>query len=87
MKKSPRCNWEYTGEYDTNKKGVVNMAMYKTDCGKEVKWTRDNKIGQLFKDYWNQAIPDYMDFYVKCPYCGKVLNVYNPYDDGETWRQ
>lgn len=51
MQKSPRCNWEYTGEYDTNKRGAIKMAMYKTDCGKEVKWTRDNKIGQLFKDY------------------------------------
>ena len=87
MKKSPRCNWEYTGEYDTNKQGAVKMAMYNTDCGKEVKWTRDNKIGQLFKDYWKQVIPDDMDFYVRCPYCNKVLNIYNPYDDGETWRE
>lgn len=87
MKKRPRCNWEYTGEYDTDKRGKVKMGMYKTDCGKTVKWTRDNKIGQLFKDYGNQVIPQDMDFYVECPYCGKVLNIYNPYDNRETWRE
>lgn len=85
--RKPRCNWEYTGEYDTNKQGSVKMAVYKTDCGKEVKWTRDNRISKLFKNYNKQRVPQGMDFYVTCPFCGKVLNIYNPYDDGETWRE
>jgi hypothetical protein len=85
--KNKRCNWQYTGEFDCNKDGTVKSAIYKTDCGKTVKWTRDNKTGVLFKKYNNQRVPQGTDFYVKCPYCGNVLNIYNPYDDGETWRE
>lgn len=69
------------------KKGKIKMAMYKTDCGKTVKWTNGNSIGKLFKAYENHVIPQYMDFYVRCPYCRNILNIYNPYDDGETWRE
>lgn len=86
MAKSPRCNWEYTGDYDSDKYGMKS-AIYKSDCGKTIKWTRSNKIEKLFKQYYAQAVPQDLDFYVKCPYCDKVLNIYNPYDDGETWRE
>lgn len=87
MIKSTRCNWEYSGEYETNTQGSIKRALYRTDCGKEVIWTRNNKIGRLFKNYNNQFVPQHMDFYVKCPYCHRILNIYNPYDDGETWRE
>ena len=85
--KRSRCNWEYTGEYECGKNCQVKAAMYKTDCNREAKWTRDNQIGLLFKDYGNQKIPQGADFLVECPYCRKILNIYNPYDDGETWRE
>ena len=87
MIKSPRCNWEYSGEYDTNTQGAIKTAFYRTDCGKEVVWTRNNKIGRLFENYNNQSVPQHTDFYVKCPYCHRILNIYNPYDNGETWRE
>lgn len=81
------CNWEYTGEYATDKCGRVKKTEWKTDCGKLVNWTRDNAIGKLFKDYDNQVVPLGERFYVNCPYCGNELNLVNPYDDGETWRK
>lgn len=36
------CNWEYTGEYETNKKGVVKKTEWITDCGETVYWTYEN---------------------------------------------
>lgn len=38
------CNWEYTGEYDTDKNGYVKKTEWKTDCGEIAYWTRNNKI-------------------------------------------
>ena len=81
------CNWEYTGDYDTNKKGSIKRTEWNTDCGRTVNWTRDNKIGKLFKDYHNQSVPNGERFYVNCPFCNNELNLVNPYDDGETWRK
>jgi len=85
-RRKPVCNWEYTGEADYKAGGYLKKAELKTDCGKTVWWTRDNRIGMLFKQYGLQCVPQGKDFYVTCPYCGKVLNIYNPFDDGETWR-
>ena len=51
------CNWEYTGEYETNKSGAIQKTEWTTDCGKTVYWTRDNRIGKLFKTYYNQRVP------------------------------
>lgn len=80
------CNWEYTGEYECNKKGYMKKTEWKTDCGKIAYWTRDNKIGELFKQYENQSVIGGERFLVNCPYCGNELNLVNPYDDGETQR-
>ena len=81
------CNWEYTGEYETNNKGVIKKTEWTTDCGKTAYWTRDNKIGEVFKRYKNQSVPVGQRFPTNCPYCGNELNLVNPYDDGETWRK
>lgn len=81
------CNWEYTGEYETNQVGQVKRTEWKTDCGKLAYWTRDNKIGKIFKQYAHQSVPVGERFYVNCPYCNNELNLVNPYDDGETWRK
>lgn len=78
------CNWEYTGEYDTDKRGSIKKAGYQTDCGRNVYWTRNNKTGELFKAYKSQSVPVGSRFPLNCPYCGNELNVVNPYDDGET---
>jgi len=85
MNKPKYCNWTFTGEYDCNKQGAVKSVEYETDCGKLVTWTRDNKINGLFKSYKQPF--EQGKFNVKCPYCGALLNLYNPYDDGETWRK
>ena len=81
------CNWEYTGEYDTNRTGYVNKTKWKTDCDRVVNWTRDNKIGKLFKQYGLQSVPSGERFRLNCPFCGNELNLVNPYDDGETCRK
>ena len=80
------CNWTYTGEFDCDKNGQVKAAYYESDCGQSIKWTRDNKIGKLCQRYDAQVVPQGHEFYVRCPYCQRILNIYNPYDDGETWR-
>ena len=81
------CNWEYTGEYETDKKGVVKKTEWITDCGQTVYWTRHNKIGDVFKCYKNQSVPVGQRFPTNCPFCKNELNLVNPYDDGETWRK
>jgi len=81
------CNWEYTGEYETNKSGCIKKTEWRTDCGKVVHWTRDNQIGEVFKRYKNQTVSMGQRFIVNCPFCGEELNLVNPYDDGETWRK
>lgn len=80
------CNWEYTGEYETNKNGSMKKTEWKTDCGKMVYWTRENKIGELFKRYHRESVPMGQRFSTNCPFCGNELNLVNPYDDGETRR-
>lgn len=81
------CNWEYTGEYDTDKNGRAKSAELTTDCGRTVIWTRHNKIGELFKYYNRQSVPMGERFPVDCPFCRNELNIVNPFDDGETWRK
>ena len=81
------CNWEYTGEYETNKSGQIKKTEWNTDCGENVYWTRGNKIGSLFKSYYQQTVPMGQRFDLNCPFCGNELNLVNPYDDGETWRK
>lgn len=81
------CNWEYTGEYETNSKGYMKKTEWKTDCGKTAYCTRNNKIGAVFKRYYSQHVPVGQRFLTNCPYCGNELNLVNPYDDGETWRK
>jgi hypothetical protein len=85
---SKYCNWTYTGEFDYRSSGsYIKSAQLETDCGETVTWTRDNKIGKLFQQYERQVVPMGMDFYIECPYCHKILNIVNPFDDGETWRK
>lgn len=76
------CNWTYTGEFEVNKQGAIKKAEYETDCGKTVYWTRTNNIGRLFKKYEEPYIQG--QFNVMCPHCNRILNIFNPYDDGET---
>jgi hypothetical protein len=56
-----------------------------SDCGKTFIMTRDNRWWALYKrtlePYTKGSKP-----IAPCPYCGNLLNFYNPYDDGETWR-
>lgn len=84
MNKPEYCNWTYTGECEYNKNKAVKSVKYETDCGKLVTWTRDNRINKLFQRYGQPF--EQGKFNVRCPYCGALLNLYNPYDDGETWR-
>ena len=83
------CNWEYTGEvkYRENKrsKAYAYVYQYKTDCGKEV-WSDNAKAQEAWKRYitWDSRR---LPYFPRCPYCGGRLNFYNPYDDGETYRE
>lgn len=79
------CNWEYTGEYETDSRGAVKKTEWKTDCGKTAYWTRNNKVGELLRG--TKSVPAGQRFPTNCPYCGNELNLVNPYDDGETWRK
>jgi len=82
------CNWEYTGDYETDKNGYLKAWYWKPDCiVGTVKETRHNSMGQLLKTYRHQSVPAGSRFNVKCPYCYRELNLVNPYDDGETCRK
>ena len=81
--KLKHCNWTYTGEFNCNNAGQVMRMDYTTECGKYTYWTRYNKVGRLFEKYEAPFVQG--TFNVRCPYCEKLLNIYNPYDDGETW--
>jgi aspartate carbamoyltransferase regulatory subunit len=58
-----------------------------TDCGNDFVITRSNKWRKYWKKYHAQfPIQHRSQQYVECPFCNKIANFYNPYDDGETWR-
>jgi len=73
MEKLEWCYWE-TEYLDKNKWKCL------TDCKEEVIMTRTNKYYQLYKATLKPHLQG-TALGVKCPFCGKELEFYDPYAD------
>jgi hypothetical protein len=79
MKKDD-CTYTFEDCLDCDKKGTPRKWQLHSDCGINIIMTKTNEFWRLFKESCKPHTQGTV-LGVKCPFCGKELTFFNPYED------